>query len=746
VKTKFNVGGMSCAACSASVERAVKRIEGVSSADVNLLGQSMICEYDPSLVTSERIVTAVEKAGFTAEIVLPEEKKKKENKKTSENKQEFASEKTRLIVSVICLVPLMYIAMGHMIGLPVPHIFHGAENSAVFAFAQLLLTLPVVYVNRKFYYVGFKALFNRAPNMDSLVAVGSSAALIYGIFSIFMIGYGLGHGDTAMVDNYRMNLYFESCAMILTLVTVGKYLEESSKKKTGAAVSALMRLAPKTATIIRNGKRVTVPAEDIAVGDLVEIRPGESIPVDGEIVEGSSSVDESAITGESIPVEKTVGSRAISASVNKNGSFVMRADRIGKDTTLSRIIELVENAGAAKAPISRLADKVSGIFVPTVIIIAVITCAVWLILGKGFELALSAAISVLVISCPCALGLATPVAITVAVGRCASKGIAIKSAASLELLGKCDTIVLDKTGTVTDGAPSVTDIVTNGCDEKELLKKAAALERSSEHPLAEAIVRAHGDVDLPETSDFSAIPGKGVTAVVDGERCFGGNAAYMSECGVDITAHTEIADRFAADGKTVMFFAAGGEYIGLIAAADTVKATSAEAVERLRGLGMEVILLTGDNKLCADAVASKLSIGKVYSNVLPGDKDKVIAELQQSGKKVVMVGDGINDSPALTRADVGIAIGRGTDVAIESADVVLMKDDLRDAAEAVSFSRKTLRNIKQNLFWAFFYNSVGIPIAAGVLYPIMLSPMIGSAAMSLSSVFVVTNALRLYKK
>lgn len=751
MKLKFTVEGMSCAACSASVERVTKRLDGVSDASVNLLAKTLTVEaVDGVDDITERVCTAVAKAGFSASPIVETPAKKVEinDKKSGEDTAETASRemKIRLFMSLGFLAVLMYLTMGHMIGLPTPHIFHGAENALIFAFTQFLLTLPVVYLNRKFYAVGFKALAHRSPNMDSLVAVGSSAALIYGIVAIFMIGYGLGHNDIATVDYYRENLYFESAAMILTLVTVGKFLEERSKNKTGAAIERLTGLAPDTATVERNGVTVEVKTSELVVGDIIIIRPGESLPADGVIVEGESSLDESALTGESIPVEKAVGDRVATASINKNGFFKYRAEKVGGETSLAKIIELVRDAGATKAPISRLADKVSGIFVPIVMAIALVSFAVWLILGESFDFALSCGISVLVISCPCALGLATPVAVTVAIGRMAEHGILVKSAEALEVLHSVKAVALDKTGTITEGKPSVTDVISD--DEFLLLRVAASLEAASEHPLAEAIREwcAEKGVIPSDVLDFSAVLGRGVTAKVDGKVAYGGNAAYMSEQGIDISSVSDTLDALASNGKTPMLFALGGKFIGIIAVADTIKATSRDAVERLNSMGVHSIMLTGDNRITAAAIAKEASVDAVEAEVMPTDKERIVAEKMQSGR-VAFVGDGINDSPALARADVGIAIGSGTDIAIDSADIVLMKSDLSDVPAAIEFSRRTMRNIKQNLFWAFIYNTLGIPIAAGVLsgLGITLSPMIGAAAMSLSSLFVVTNALRLYR-
>ena len=749
MKVKFTVEGMSCAACSASVERVSKRVEGVTNAEVNLLAKTLVveCEKDtPEL--RQKIITAVEKAGFTA---APADQKAEEAAIIKEDKKKEKSEaenmKRRLIASVAILAVLMYLTMGHMVGLPTPHIFHGTENLVVFAFTQLLLTLPIVYLNRKFYIVGFKALWNRSPNMDSLVAVGSAAALVYGVFAIYMIGYGLGHGDLELAKTYGSNLYFESAAMILTLVSVGKFLEERSKNKTGAAVEHLMKLAPDTAIVEKNGVQVEVKTSALQVGDIIIVKPGQSLPADGTIVEGSSSIDESALTGESIPVEKTVGSRVMTASINKTGSFKFRAEKVGGETALAKIIDLVRDAGATKAPIAKLADKVSGIFVPVVMSIAAVTLIVWLILGRSFDFALSRGISVLVISCPCALGLATPVAVTVSVGRLAERGILVKSAEALEILHDTKTVALDKTGTITEGHPSVTDVISE--NENELLTVAAALEASSEHPLAEAI-RAYTDEKgfaPAKVDEFSAVPGRGVNAIMDGKKIAAGNIAFMKEIGaVQNDEYPAILDELAKKGRTPMLFAADGKLAGIIAVADRIKPTSADAISKLHSMNVKTMMLTGDNRLTAEAIAKEAGVDDVTAEVLPQDKERVVDGLRKNGI-VTFVGDGINDSPALTRADVGIAIGSGADIAIDSADIVLMKNDLGDVPTAIDFSRRTIRNIRQILFWAFFSNTLGIPVAAGVLAPlgVTLSPMLGAAAMSLSSLFVVTNALRLYK-
>ena len=657
--------------------------------------------------------------------------------------------KRRFVISLCFLLPLFYIAMGHMMGWPLPHFFHDSRNALSFALIQFLLVLPIMYVNDKYYKVGFKTLLHGSPNMDSLIALGSLAAVVYGVAALFQISYGMGHGDAERVSKWSMDLYFESAGMILTLITLGKYLETRSKGKTSEAISRLMDLAPKTATVLRDGAEVEIPVEDVAVGDLILVRPGASIPVDGEVTEGTSSVDESALTGESIPVEKGPGDRVVAASINKSGSFTFRATRVGDDTTLAQMIALVDEAASSKAPIAKLADQVAGIFVPTVIGIALVTAAVWLVLGYGVEHALTAGVAVLVISCPCALGLATPVAIMVGTGKGAENGILIKSAEALETLHTVSTVVLDKTGTVTEGRPRVTDLYPGeGITTEELLCVAASLEKPSEHPLAEAIVREAEERKIPlvPVRDFEAVHGRGVRAEVQGSHYLAGNRAMMEESGIDLGAEHLMADGLAENGKTPLYFAQDGRLMGLIAVADTVKPSSAEAMCGFRALGIDVVMLTGDNQRTADAIGRELGVTKVIAEVLPQDKEAVIASLQTEGRRVAMVGDGINDAPALARSDVGLAIGAGTDVAIESADIVLMKSDLLDAVTAVELSKATIRNVKQNLFWAFIYNIIGIPLAAGVWFPLtgwQLNPMFAAAAMSLSSVSVVSNALRL---
>lgn len=760
---KYNVTGMTCAACQANVTRCVSKLEGVEEVNVSLLANQMTVSYDESKVGEEDIIQAVEKIGYGASSL-------EQQPAAAQSKGGFRSEwqarqdqamnsqkqmKRRLISSIVLLVPLMYIAMGSMMGLPVPWFFVGMENSLVNALAQLLLTIPVLFINRHFFQTGFKALWHRAPNMDSLVAIGSGASLVYGLFAMFRLAYGFGHGDMELVHEYAHALYFESAAMILTLVTVGKYLEARSKSKTGDALGKLVNLAPKTAVVLRGGVEQTIPAEQVVAGDIVVIRPGEGIPVDGVVTEGHGYVDQAAITGESIPVEKNPGDQVISATINKNGTFQFQASKVGEDTTLSQIIRLVDEASNSKAPIARLADKVSGVFVPVVIAIAIVTAIVWLIAGMGFEFALSNAISVLVISCPCALGLATPVAIMVGTGKAAEMGILIKSAESLENLHNVDTIVLDKTGTITSGHPAVTDVLPldRSLTEGQFLAEAAAAEFGSEHPLAQAVVERAQQLglSLPKAEAFEAVAGRGIRAKVNGREYLAGNLAFLEENHQPATleersAAKSVVNKLAQEGKTPLLFLRNGKLLGVIAVADTIRETSRAAIQRFNEMGLHVVMLTGDNKVTAEAIRKELGIEQAISDVLPTQKEAHIRSLQEEGHKVAMVGDGINDAPALTRADIGIAIGAGTDIAIESADVVLMKDSLDDVAAAIDLSRAVVRNIHMNLFWAFFYNVLGIPLAAGVLYPafqLRLSPMIGSAAMSLSSVCVVTNALRL---
>lgn len=747
-KDKFDVTGMTCSACSAHVQKSVAGVAGVRQVAVNLLSNSMTVEYDEKAVDAGAIVRAVEHAGYGAS---PREAAgaAAAPKKDAGMASGLDHMKRRLAVSFLFTVPLFYISMGHMMGWPLPHWFHGNANALTFAFTQFLLCLPVLYVNRSYYQKGFKSLFHGAPNMDSLIAIGSAAAMIYGAAAIYLIGWGLGHGDMGLVSVYSMDLYFESAAMILTLITVGKFLETRSKGKTGEAIAKLMDLAPKTALVEREGAEIEIPVEEVRAGDTVIVKPGARIPVDGEITEGISAVDESALTGESIPVEKKPGDKVAAASINKTGTFRFTATKVGGDTTLAQIIALVEEASGSKAPISKLADKVSGIFVPVVITIAVLAAVIWLLAGETVAFALSIAIAVLVISCPCALGLATPVAIMVGTGKGAENGILIKSAEALETVHSVDTVVLDKTGTITEGKPRVTDILAEESEEK-LLELAVSLEKPSEHPLAEAIVEEGARRGIPArpVTAFEAIPGRGISACLDGRNYLAGNPRLLEENGIQAGALLKQGESFSNQGKTPLYFADGDSKraLGVVAVADVVKPTSRAAVARLREMGIDVVMLTGDNRRTAEAIRGQVGVDRVVAEVLPQDKEREVAALQAQGKRVAMVGDGINDAPALTRADVGIAIGAGTDVAIESADIVLMRSDLMDAVGAVSLSKAVMRNIRQNLFWAFFYNTIGIPLAAGVFYTMLgwkLNPMFGAAAMSLSSVCVVSNALRL---
>ena len=754
-KEKFDVTGMTCSACSARVEKTVAGMEGTCDVSVNLLKNSMVVSYDENAVSEADIIGAVVKAGYGAS-VAGSAKSGTGDASTSIGAADAALEevkqmKRRLIISIIFTLPIFYISMGHMMGWPLPDFLLGDENAVVFVFTQFILMLPVVFVNFKFYRIGFKTLIQRAPNMDSLIAIGSGASIAYGIYAIYKIAFAIGQGDMGTVHHFAMDVYFESAAMILTLITLGKYFEARAKGKTSEAITKLMDLAPKTATVIRDGKEEVVEASDVVKGDIVVVKAGESIPVDGVVTEGHGSVDESAITGESIPVDKEAGDRVIGATVNMSGYFLMEAEKIGDETALAQIVRLVDEATSSKAPIANTADKVSGIFVPAVIAIAIVTFIIWMIMGMGFEFSLSMGISVLVISCPCALGLATPTAIMVGTGKGATNGILVKSAEALETAHSIDAVILDKTGTVTEGRPEVTDVVAaEGIKEKEILKIAYSMEKLSEHPLADAIVRyaESRGTSQGEVTEFEQIPGRGLKCRVDGEICLGGNSALMEEeLSVEQDADfIEKGKAYADQGKTPMYFAAGGRVIGMIAVADVIKQTSAEAVRELKAMGIDVYMLTGDNEKTAKAIASQVGIDKVIAQGLPEDKESHVRRLEEEGKKVAMVGDGINDAPALARADVGIAIGAGTDVAMESADIVLMKNDLLDVSTAVQLSRKVIRNIKENLFWAFIYNIIGIPVAAGVFYlafGLKLSPMIGAAAMSMSSVCVVSNALRL---
>ena len=724
MKQNFNVTGMTCSACSAHVEKSVGKLEGIENVAVNLLSGKMSVEYDRDKVSQEEIIKAVEKGGYGAS---PLTNQKQEKEAAEDSVSEEAHMKKRLIVSFIFWLPLMYLSMGHMLGFPIPMIFH--QNETIFWIAQIILTAPIVIVNRSFFTKGLSSLFHLAPNMDSLIAIGAGAALLYGLIA--------------------REMYFESAGTILTLVTVGKYLEAKSKGKTSQALEKLLDFAPKTAILLKDGEEITVPVEEVKEGDLVIVKPGSSIPVDGIVEKGESSIDEAVITGESLPVEKVPGDAVIGATINQMGSLVVRASRVGEDTTFSQIVRLVEEAGSSKAPIARLADKVSGVFVPIVITIAVVSALIWLALGMSFQFALSIAISVLVISCPCALGLATPVAIMVGTGKGAENGILIKSAEALETVCKIDTVVLDKTGTITQGKPSVTNMVTfNDFSDQELLQVAASVEKPSEHSLAKAVVQhaQEKEIKIQEIEQFQAIAGQGLSAKVQGKVIYAGNEKYMRSLNVDLKNAKEYAEEFAESGKTPLYFAQEDILMGIIAVSDTVKPTSGYAISQLKEMGIHVIMLTGDNEKTAKAIGKVVGTDEMISDVLPQEKERVISSLQEQGKKVLMVGDGVNDAPALVRADVGMAIGNGTDVAIESADIVLVRNDLQDVAAAVALSRAVIRNIKQNLFWAFFYNIIGIPIAAGVFYHTLqwtLDPMFAAAAMSISSLCVVTNALRL---
>lgn len=754
MKEKFDVTGMTCSACSSRVEKSVSKLDGCEQVMVNLLTNSMQVEFDEAVVNAGDIIAAVEHAGYGASLQKQNQAKvATEAPRKNGMEEELANMKMRLLVSFLFLIPLMYISMGHMWGAPLPGFLSGHTGAVAFGFTQFLLCLPIMYVNRKYYIKGFQTLFHGAPNMDSLIAIGSSAAVIYGVFAIYRMAYGMGIGDMDLVAKYHMDLYFESAAMILALITLGKFLETKSKGKTSEAIQKLIDLAPKTAFVERNGQVVEVPVEEVKAGDIVQIKPGQSVPVDGEIIEGSTSIDEAAITGESIPVEKQAGDMVIAATLNKAGFVRARATKVGDDTTFSQIIRLVEEASSSKAPIAKMADKIAGVFVPVVIAIAVAATIIWLLTGASFEFALSIGISILVISCPCALGLATPVAIMVGTGKGAEHGILIKSGEALETAHSLDAVVMDKTGTITEGKPRVTDLfIANGSAKEAFVALAAGLEQQSEHPLAEAILEYAKEQGIApaKVEAFTSITGKGLEGKLNGTIYYAGNRRLMEEKGITksrtFVEGMKHAERYAEDGKTPLLFASEQELIGIIAVADVVKATSKAAIEQLKSMGIEVIMLTGDNKKTAEAIRRQLEIDTVIAEVLPQEKESEIAALQQQGKKVAMIGDGINDAPALARADVGLAIGAGTDVAIESADVVLMKNDLLDAVTAIQLSKAVIRNIKQNLFWAFIYNTIGIPLAAGVFYHWLgwkLNPMFGAAAMSLSSVCVVSNALRL---
>ena len=763
-KETYDITGMSCAACSARIEKGISGMEGMQQCSVNLLKNSMTVSYDEAELDSGKIIHQVEDIGYGASLHQTQGSKttgasgRGKNGATDAAAAAAKQMKQRLIVSLVFTIPLFYISMGHMAGWPLPPWLLGARNHMIFAFTQFLLVLPVLIAGGHYFKNGLRNLWHRSPNMDSLIALGSGAAFVYGIYAIYKIAWGFSIEDMDMVETFGMNLYFESSAMILTLITLGKFMEARAKSKTSEAITKLMDLAPKTAKVLRNGQEEEISVDDVQNGDILVVRDGDTVPVDGKITEGFASVDESAITGESLPVDKQAGDPVTGGTINRTGYFQMEATAVGEHTTLSKIIQLVDDATSSKALIAKLADRVSSVFVPVVITIALLAAILWLLAGQSFEFALSVAISVLVISCPCALGLATPTAIMVGTGRGAAKGILIKSAEALEITHSIDTVVLDKTGTVTQGKPVVTDVIALEADGKtagentqaytELLQLAFSLEKMSSHPLAEAIVKKAEacSAAFQEVSDYEMIPGQGIAGTIDKARCLAGNRKLMETNRIDISVAAGLQEKLADEGKTPLYFAQGGKFLGVIAAADVVKPTSREAIARLQEMGMDVIMLTGDNARTAEAIKKQVGIKTVIADVLPEDKEEKVRQLQEQGHKVAMVGDGINDAPALARADVGIAIGAGTDVAIESADIVLMKSDLMDAASAVSLSRAVMRNIKQNLFWAFFYNAIGIPVAAGVLYPafhILLNPMIGAAAMSFSSVSVVSNALRL---
>lgn len=741
MKERFDVSGMTCASCQANVQKAVQKL-GVDDVNVNLISESMTVDYDADKITNDDIIKAVEKIGYGASLKnqdKPSDATLKEN--------EEMSTISRLKISFLFLIPLMYISMGPMINLPIPSFLEGRSGAVNYAFVQFLLALPVIFVNRNFFVSGFRGLINKAPNMDTLVALGASAAAIFGIFAIMRMSYALGLNDTQVLDHYRHNIYFESSATILTLITLGKYFEARSKGETKSSLKHLMDLAPKTAKVIKNGEEIEVAIEEIGIGDTIVVRPGESIPVDGIVTKGSSLVDQAAITGESIPVNKNPGDEVISASINKQGSFQFRAKRVGENTTISQIISLVNEANETKAPIAKLADKIAAVFVPVVIVIAILTFAIWAYLTKDFEFALNLMIAVLVISCPCALGLATPMAIMVSTGKSAELGLLFKNAESLENLHKIDSILLDKTGTITEGKPVVTDVYTK-MDNKEFISIARSIEEASEHPLSNSIVEFANskNIDPKETSDFHSITGMGLEAKIDGKIYYAGNIKLMNDKNISVKDFEERSISYSEEGKTSMYFADENKVLGLIAVQDLAKDSSIKAIEKLKAMGYHIAMLTGDNEKTAEAIRKKLAIDEKYAEVLPQDKDKVVRKLQESGKKVAMVGDGINDAPALARSDIGIAIGSGTDIAIDSADIVLIKNSLFDIVNSIKLSSKTIKIIKENLFWAFFYNIILIPVAAGILYPrygLTLNPMFAALAMSISSVFVCLNSLRL---
>jgi len=746
---KFDIKGMTCSACSTAVDRNVKKLEGINEVNVNLLNNSMIVKYDENVLNNETIIKKVQDAGYEAFLVENGKKTQKNSTEKNLGKIETNELKNRLIISFIFAIPLFYISMGHMLNWYLPHLFHGYSNAITFSFTQFLLALPIVFINIKYYKVGFKTLYKGSPNMDSLIAIGTSAAMIYGVFSIYKIGYGLGNNDIDMVIQYSHDLYFESAAIVLTLITLGKFLEARAKENTSEAINKLINLTPKTALVLRNNQEIEIPVDELVLKDIVIVKPGNIVPTDGVIIFGNSSIDESMLTGESLPVSKKVGDKVIGASINKSGSFKFEVTKLGEDTVLSQIIKLIEEASSSKAPISKLADRISAIFVPTVIVISILATVTWLFLGYSFEFALSIGIAILVISCPCALGLATPTAIMVGTGKGAQNGILIKSAESLEIAHTINTVVIDKTGTITEGKTQVTDIFTSEkITQDKLLQLCATIEKNSEHPLADAILKKAQEkaIELLNATDFEALNGLGIKAKVEDRVFYIGNKKLLDSKNISLDLFYEKSEKLANEGKTPIFIADESEVLGLIAISDVVKPTSKDAILEFEKMGLEVIMLTGDNYKTANAIAKQININNVIAEVLPQDKEKEIQKLQSLGKKVAMIGDGINDAPALVRADVGIAIGAGTDIAIESANIVLVKSDLLDAVKAIQLSNAVIKNIKQNLFWAFFYNIIGIPLAAGVFYTVLgwkLSPMFAGAAMSLSSVTVVLNALRL---
>lgn len=745
-KQLLDITGMSCSACSSRIEKVVNRMQGVEQMSVNLLKNNAHVTFDESVVDEKEIIARIEKLGFGARVhaagavaaPVPQQ---------DTAAQEMAEMKQRLIGSLIFAGLVFYQHMGRMWGWPLPSFILGQENELINALLQMLWCIPVLFIDRKYFIHGVRNLLSGAPNMDSLIAVGSGASFIYGLYSVFGMAYAFGHNRLDLLPGFADALYFEASAVILALVTLGKFMEARAKSHTSDAIKALMKLTPKTALVERHGLQGEIPVEEVVTGDVLIVKSGASVPVDGKIIEGSGALDESALTGESLPVDKTIGDKVIGGTINRSGYFKMEATAIGADTALAKIIALVDEATSSKAPIAKLADKVSGYFVPAVIGIAVIAAAVWLALGASWHFALTIAISVLVISCPCALGLATPTAIMVGTGRGAKSGILIKSATALETAHKVDTVILDKTGTITEGKPVVTDILPVKVTENELLAFAASLEKLSEHPLGEAIVAAEEkQLALLEACNYKQIPGQGFTAELAGDECAAGNMKLLQALNVDISSLMDQYDKLAAQGKTPLYFVRAGELLGCIAVADTVKATSKEAIGKLQAMGLHVLMVTGDNRATAEAIRTQVGVDEAVAQVLPQDKEAVVRKLQQEGHIVAMVGDGINDAPALARADVGIAIGAGTDIAIEAADMVLIKSDLLDVAKAICLSRSVMTNIKENLFWAFIYNAVGIPFAAGVFYTAfgwLLNPLIAAAAMSCSSVSVVTNALRL---